>query len=175
MISYDAATTKLRLVEEETEGVQKDRSELSAVLNARQATRSFYKSRVGPKETLISGCRWFRRSLKTSVDTVPSNSAIKMRGVLTAMPSSVIRKEVTDDKLTIVNYSTDSQLLSLAARTMCYVYPRTLTTFRFPFPLGIPPAAPGPSVAFMPARMVSISTPDGNAGECADTRDLRAS
>lgn len=26
----------------------------------------------------------------------------------------------------------------------------------------------------MPARMVSISTPDGNAGECADTRDLRA-
>ncbi len=26
----------------------------------------------------------------------------------------------------------------------------------------------------MPARMVSISTPDGKAGECADTRDLRA-
>src|SRR5216684_7726624 len=53
-------------------------------------------------------------------------------------------------------------------------YPRTRTTFRFPFPPGIPPATPCPSVAFMPARMVSISTPDGKAGECADTRDLRA-
>jgi hypothetical protein len=31
-----------------------------------------------------------------------------------------------------------------------------------------------PSVAFMPARTVSISTPDGTTGEYADTRDLSA-
>ena len=34
--------------------------------------------------------------------------------------------------------------------------------------------APCPSVAFMPARTVSISTPDGTAGEYDDTRDLSA-
>jgi hypothetical protein len=53
-------------------------------------------------------------------------------------------------------------------------YPRTLTTFLFPLPLGIPPIAPCPSVAFMPARTVSISTPAGTAGEYAETRDLSA-
>jgi hypothetical protein len=73
--------------------------------------------------------------------------------------------------ITIVNLF-NGFATSSAARTVCY--PRTLTTFRFPFPPGIPPAAPCPSVAFMPTRMVSISTPDGTAGECADKRDLRA-
>jgi hypothetical protein len=92
------------------------------------------------------------------------------------MLSSVIKKEIAD-KLTITTVNLfngfATSFFSRTYNVLCY--PRTLTTFRFPFPLGIPPAAPGPSVAFMPARMVSISTPDGNAGECADTRDLRAS
>jgi hypothetical protein len=61
---------------------------------------------------------------------------------------------------------------SSAAGTLCH--PRTLTTFLFPFPLGIPPIFPCPSVALMPARTASISTPDGIAGEYADTRDLSA-
>lgn len=41
---------------------------------------------------------------------------------------------------------------------------RTLTTFRFP--LLLPPPTPGAaSCAFIPAFIVSMSTPDGNAGE----------
>jgi hypothetical protein len=96
--------------------------------------------------------------------------------VLTGMLLSAIRKEIAD-KLTIttVNLFNGFATSSFSCTyNVLLCYPRTLTTFRFPFPLGIPPAAPCPSVAFMPARMVSISTPDGNAGECADTRDLRA-
>ena len=53
---------------------------------------------------------------------------------------------------------------------------RTLTTFRFPFPprLGPGPPAPPPSVALIPALMVSIKIPAAMAGEYVDNRLFRA-
>src|SRR5579872_930143 len=57
-----------------------------------------------------------------------------------------------------------------------YRYCLTLTTFRFPFPprLGPGPLALPPSVAFMPALIVSINIPAAIAGEYVDNRLLRA-
>ncbi|KAJ3495933.1 hypothetical protein NLJ89_g10553 [Agrocybe chaxingu] len=50
-------------------------------------------------------------------------------------------------------------------------YPLTRTTFLFPFaiPAGTFGAAPGASVAFIPAFTVSTSTPVEIAGEYAET------
>jgi len=105
----------------------------------------------------------------------PGNALSHDFGRFLEKSENVCGKEIAD-KLTITTVNlfngVTTSFFGCTYSVLCY--PRTLTTFRFPFPLGIPPAAPCPSVAFRPARMVSISTPDGNAGECADTRDLRA-